>query len=232
MPRRWRSILLLAACWLAIIEPRLQCARAADIEGKIGLKASQTSYDLQIGCIGKDAKGQKLPDSMIGATISMEDAETSVANESYMPRVTALVWKKGKGCTFKHTNLPPGEYFIYLRSGERYFDWRIVRIKNEKEKLAVNLAVDPLETSSIEVTVSGKAEAKEVRFQLLDNQGKLPLGDIEFPQFNNGEPLKKGKVVFDGMHTGKYRFRADEATVDAEVKKYQRVKVELKAIPQ
>ena len=226
---RWWTYRVVLTTVLMLVGPN-PITSAANIEGKINLKGLQKQFELQVGCLGKDKQGQRIPDSMVSTSFSIDDSELSASNKSFAPRETLLAWKIGKGCTYKHTNLPAGDYLVYVRSGAYYFDWRSVRITEAqaKEKLAVNLSIDPNAMAAVEITVTGNSEVTSVRFHLLDEQGKLPPGDQELPDTENEIPLKKGKATVEGFHIGKYRFATDKASVDVEVKKNLRTKVELK----
>jgi hypothetical protein len=212
------------ACLAALLlTPALaRPAAAAEIEGKLVLKAKLQGKEITLGCATADRR-----DVWLAAKIDFGVNEMEAKNDSVAPRVTVLNWTPKTGITFKHSRLPAGWCLVYVRVGDWYVDWKWVDLKDDQARVKVDFAFDPAQAGTVELT----APRTETTATLvpLDGDGQIPFARAaEAIQGINRVDLKAGKAVLKGLRPGKYRFTAGNgAAADVEVKKGQTAKAEL-----
>src|SRR2546423_6052698 len=81
-------------------------ARASEVSGKISLAGAQ-KYELCVGYVGKGSDGKEIS-NLSGVTFATNYGPTRVQCDTFKPRTSSMAWDPKTGCTFKHTNLPPG----------------------------------------------------------------------------------------------------------------------------
>jgi len=213
--------------WIALFLVCAAPALASDIEGKITLRGDTEIYNLWVGCIYRTASG-RIEDSGCGTTVVRGGEPVSIANRFFKPRITRLSWNAKAGCTYRHANLRPGRYLVYVRSGKYYYDWQWVQIKGNKEKRRVDLTVDPGRAGTLEVHLSDQVGATRVAFLLLDSAGKVVFYDPKAALTRLSEvEAVEGRAVFEGLRAGRYRVAAGNLRKDVVVKAGQTTRLTL-----
>lgn len=204
--------------WIALLLVCASPALASDIEGQIALKGAQEAYHLWIGCLYKTPSG-RIEDSGIGSTIVRDGPPVWVTNRYYRPRVTALAWNPKTGCRFRHGNLRAGRYLVYVRSGPFYYDWRWVQVRGGKERVRIDLTVDPARAGTLEVRLQNMEETTRVSFLPLDAAGRVAFFDpnAAFTRLSSTESVD-GKALFEGLRAGRYRVTAGNVQREVTIK--------------
>jgi hypothetical protein len=210
----------------------LGAEQGGEISGKITVRGDAKGLWIEVGTLGKNAKGE-----LDAPTVGSEVGKGTMAMTS---RNTRLAWddKSGSG-THKHTNRPPGRYLVYLRGRagpqkggliecEGYHDWKWVEIKDDKSKVTVDLTIDPSNQGNLEVQVAGAPKDAVVTYLPLDADGRLPFPDAHrYVSISSSAKLDNGKALIRGLREGKYQVACGDATMDVEVKRAATVPVKL-----
>ena len=225
-----------------------------EIGGKVIVRGKHEGLSIRLVCLGRDPQG-KLERS--GCSFQLDSGTTGSSSSAHPPRFSSLTWgeEAGRGL-HKHVNRPPGHYLVCVRGRsnpgqdgrvfyEGYYDWKWVELKNDKSKAKVDLTIDPDNTGSLEVSLPDGVTAKSVNYLPLDDQGKLPLPEVECHYHMRGTSmaeLEDGKAEIKFLRPGKYQLatlRRDRnpevgyfgfviaAKAEVEVKRGETVTVEL-----
>ena len=226
-----------------------------EISGKVIVRGKHKDLRIMLSCMGLNPQGEleaegagfKLGSSAGGRSTDMK----------HPPRFSSAAWDEeaGRG-SHKHVNRPPGHYLVCVRGRSNpdqngrasyggCYDWKWVELKNDKSKVKVDLTIDPDNTGSLEVSLPDGVTAKSVSYLPLDDQGKLPLPEVECHyqvQFTRMAKLEDGKAEIKSLRPGKYQLatlRRDRnpevgyfgfvisAKAEVEVKRGETVTVEL-----
>jgi hypothetical protein len=214
-------------------------AGGGEISGKLTVRGDAKGLWIEVGCLGKNPKGQlEAP----GVGFELGKGNMSATCSTWAPRNTKLAWdqKTGSG-THKHTNRPAGRYLVYLRGRagpqkdgpinyEGYHDWKWVELKDDKSKVTVDLTIDPSNQGNLEVQVTGSPKDAVVTYLPLDADGRLPLPEAHrYFSASSSAKLEGGKAIIRGLREGKYQVACGGATADVEVKRATTVTVKMSA---
>jgi len=221
-----------------------------EISGKITLPASSKDLYIWVGCLGRNPEG-KMEGPAPG--FKLDGSVDSVMATTLQRRNSVLLRDKKTGIlAHKHVNRPPGWYLVYVRGNRRdspdgrithegYYDWKWVEIKEDKLKVTVDLTVDPGNSGTVEVTLSGPTKESSVTYLPLDENGQLPFPDAHsYLQRTSSAKIEGGKAVIRGLREGKYQVakgpwqgdtRLPSVTADVEVKQGSTTKVVLARPP-
>ena len=206
-------------------------AAGGEISGKITLRGALKNPWLDVGCLGKDPKGQlECP----GVGFPVNQGASSATCTTWKPRNTTLSWKDKTGGMHRHTARPPGHYLVFLRGrtegaddSEGFYDWKWVELKDDKSKVTADLTIDFAKLGTLEVAVPGAANDSLVSYCPLDASGKLPL-DVHF-FLQAAAKVQGGKAVIRLLREGKYQVECNGAKAEVQVKPGMTAKVELMA---
>ena len=206
------------------------------IEGPIQLsKKVQYPVKMSAGFVGKDGKGQPISPGT-GFTIEQVQDEASqwVTCETWKPLLATLNFDPQKGWSYKHEGLPAGTYLVYAQWGDHYFDVKWVTVKDASATVNVPLAIDPDLAGKLEIELPMSKGQTLVAYIPLDEEGKIPLSDVQIQNFYEGKVVaKEPKVALDNIRAGKYRILAfpsgsTPVSADIEVTAGKTTAVELK----
>ncbi len=223
-----------------------------EIGGKVIVRGKHEDLSISLGCLGLNPQG-KFENPRIGfqlgGGVQLDRSTSENTGRNYPPRFSSVAWDEEAGrVSHKHVNRPPGHYLVYVRGrskpnqngrtfSEGYYDWKWVELKNDKSKAQVDLTVDPDNTGSLEVSLPDGVTAQKLSYLPLDDQGKLPLPEVECHYHVWSTSMAKfedGKAKIKSLRPGKYQLatlrrvgRVMTAKAEVEVKRGETVTVEL-----
>jgi hypothetical protein len=190
---------------------------------------------MSAGFVGKDAKGQAVSPG-VGFSIEnvQEGASQSASCETWKPLLATLAFDAAKGWSYKHEGLPPGNYLVFAQWGDHYFDAKWVTIKDASVTINLPLTIDSDLTGKLEIQLPMSKGQTLVAYVPLDEEGKIPLSDIQIQNFYEAKLMaKEPRVALDSIRAGKYRILAFPSggkplSADVEVKAGSTAQIELK----
>jgi hypothetical protein len=206
------------------------------IEGPIQVsKKLQYPIKMSAGFVGKDGKGQPVsPGAGFSIDQVQEGASQSATCETWKPLLATLAFDAQKGWSYNHEGLPAGTYLVYAQWGDHYFDVKWVTVKDASATVNVPLAIDPDLAGKLEIELPMSKGQTLVAYIPLDEEGKIPLSDVQIQNFYEGKVVaKEPKVALDNIRAGKYRILAfpsggKPVSADVEVTAGKSTRVELK----
>lgn len=187
----------------------------AHISGSITVPSRSKGLDIWVGCLGKSPEGT-LEGPATG--FKLGSSTNSATCLTWKPRNSSLSWDPTTHrLAHQHVNRTPGWYLVYVRGNRRdlpeggfshegYFDWQWVEIKDGANQVTVDLTVDPDNSGTVEVTLSGPTKESSVTYVPLDERGRLPLPEAHRYQFHTSSAkIEGGKAVIRGLRQGSYQ---------------------------
>lgn len=243
-----------------------ESAWGALISGKILLKGGTNGLAKALGSAGKTI-GVTLntfelgPDGKVegpGAGLSIDGRDGGYTCASWRPRNSTILCDKTGTITHRQVNRPPGHNLVMLRGtarepakenetafGETEYDgcldWKWLVIKDAKERINLDLTLDPGALGKLAVSVTNAPPRAWVSYMPLDPTGNLPLPDALTYYGSPRRKLVNGKVEINWLKEGKYRLlpvldymddmsknSSQAGSVDVEIKRGVTSKVDLK----
>jgi len=174
---------------------------AAEIVGAV--KFGKTSGAmLTVGYVGKDKSGQTLRNSC-GMTVGTESSMRQVKCTTYSPRNSELIFTNN-AYTFKHSAVPPGNYYVYAKLGTSLIAGKAVAVSRNAETKRLQIDLSPVKTGNLSLMLKSKGNWK-VRLAPANAQGKPLINGL-----NLGSELQiegkaaSGRVVLKHLAPGKY----------------------------
>ncbi len=224
------------------------------ISGSITVPPQSKELDIWVGCLGKNSEG-KLEGP--GTGFKLSSSAISASSTSWKPRSSYLSWdQKTQRLIHKHINRPPGWYLVSVRGSRPdshgggsfklsrggYYDWKWVKIKEDAADVTVDLAIDPSNLGTVEVTLRGPTKKSAyVTYLPLDENGQLPYPEAHaYLSSTSSAKIEGGKAVIRGLREGKYQIamrpwrrgtRLPNTKIDVLVKRGTTTKVELTPPP-
>lgn len=207
-----------------------ESAWGALINGKILLKGGTNGLAKALGSAGKTIgvtvnTFELGPDGKVegpGASVRMDGQDGGYICASWRPRNSAMLCDKTGTITHRQVNRPPGNNLVMLRGTAREpakenetsfveteydgcLDWKWLVIKDAKERINLDLTLDPSTLGKLEVAVTNAPPKALVSYMPLDPAGNLPLPDALTYYGSPRRKLVDGKVVINWLKEGKYR---------------------------
>lgn len=187
---------------------------AAEISGRVYIKAPMEK-GLVVGYVGLPDQGEQISNM---AGLSLIDSAALVTCTTYDPRNTSISWEPNAWATYTHVGLPPGQYLVYARYDDIYYDWQVVEVVSNNAKNSVNFSVNTARTGNLTIDIIRPGKEFDVRIVPYgeDKQHPLPGADIGFALCNSIEVTDQ-TAELQGLREGMYLLElraADRQTSD------------------
>jgi hypothetical protein len=185
--------------------------------GKIVVKGAKKTEKLGAGYFGVGADGKSYFNEV---AYPMDVGKPLSVNVPCVEKSSQISWLASTedAISYRHLNMPPGDYLVYVRRDTVMSAWKRVKLKNGDQQ-TVDLTIDPATTGEVVVTLP-ESDAKgpaETSLALVPNKADLPELGLGSEHFFNVATVKMGEkaVKISGIPAGKYR--AVRGTDEAEV---------------
>jgi hypothetical protein len=187
------------------------------VYGQINLKTPKKTEKLAAGFVGIGADGNPYNnESQIPVDIG-QPVHAPSPNEK-APSQLSILASTGEAILYRHLNMPPGDYLVYVRRDTIMSAWKRVQVK-AGELVALDLTIDPTNTGEVVVTLpeGGSKEPGDSSLALVPARADLPDLGLGSSQYFSVATVKMGEktVTVQGIPAGKYR--AVRGTDEAEV---------------
>jgi hypothetical protein len=188
------------------------------VQGKIVVKAAKKTEKLAAGYVGVGADGKPYFNE---AGFPVDIGKVLSSNTECPEKPSQVSWLSSTedAITYRHLNVPPGDYLVYVRRDTIMSAWKRLSLK-EGEQRTLDLTIDPATTGEVVVTLPD-SDAKgpgETSLSLVPNKADLPELGLGSEHYFNVATVKMGEkmVKVSGIPAGKYRAvrGADEAEVE------------------
>lgn len=187
------------------------------VQGKITVNGAKKTEKLGAGYVGVGADGKPYFNE---ASFPVTIGEVGYVPIPALEKPSQLSWlaSTADGITYRHLNVPPGDYLVYVRRDSVMSAWKGVQLKEGDQK-TVDLTIDPAATGEVVVTLP-PSDAKgpgETSLALVPTGADLPALGLGSEHHFNVATVKMGEttVKVSGIPAGKYR--AVRGTDSAEV---------------
>ena len=188
------------------------------IHGKVVLTGARPTEKLAAGYVGVSADG-KMYFNEVGYPINIGQEGSANAPGPEQPNQLSWLASSGNAITYRHLNVPPGDYLVYIRRDTIMSAWKRVKLK-EVDQQAIDLTIDPAATGEVVVTLPA-SDAKgpgETSLALVPRSADLPELGLGSEHYFNVATVKMGEttIKLSGIPAGKYRAvrGSDEAEVE------------------
>jgi hypothetical protein len=185
------------------------------VYGKIVLKGAKKTEKLAAGFVGVGADGKPYPNEAPVPIDVGQPIHVAVPNPE-QPSQLSILASTGDAILYRHLNMPPGDYLVYVRRDTIMSAWKRVQIK-AGDLLAIDLTIDPTNSGEVVVTLPAATESTDNSFALVPLKADLPDLGLGSSQYFSVATVKMGEtsVKVSGIPAGKYR--AVRGTDEAEV---------------
>jgi hypothetical protein len=182
------------------------------VHGKISIKDLKPTEQLAAGFAGIGANGIPFSNEAGFPLDTMHDGYSRLDGNS--PGQSSILANTNKVISYRHLNMPPGDYLVYIRRGGVISAWKRMKIK-EGELPASDFTIDPATLGDVEVTLP--EAAAESSLSLVPLKADLPELGVGSEHYFNIATVKAGEktIKVTGIPAGKYR--AIRGTDEAEV---------------
>jgi hypothetical protein len=187
------------------------------VQGRIVVKGAKKVEKLGAGYVGVGADGKPYSNE---AAFPIDVGEPVYIPIPSSEKPSQLTWlaSTGDGITYRHLNVPPGDYLVYLRHDTVMSAWKRIKLKDGDQQ-TIDLTIDPATTGEVVVTFpeSAATDPAEMSLSLVPAKADLPELGLGSEHYFNVATVKKGDktVKVSGIPAGKYR--AVLGTNEAEV---------------
>jgi hypothetical protein len=188
------------------------------IHGKITLKGAKKTEKLAAGYVGVGTDGKPCFNEA-GFPVDVGHVEFATAASPEKPTQLSWLSSTEDAIAYRHLNVPPGDFLVYVRRDTVMSAWRRIKLKDGDQQ-TLDLTVDPANTGEVVVTLP-ESDAKspaETSLALVPAKADLPELGLGSEHYFNVATVKMGEktVKVSGIPGGKYRAvrGADEAEVE------------------
>jgi hypothetical protein len=183
------------------------------VHGKITIKDVKPTEQLAAGFVGIAANGNPCSNEAGFPLDTMHDGYSRL--DGNVAGQTSILANTAKVISYRHLNMPPGDYIVYVRRDGLMAAWKRIKLK-EGELPALNLTIDPAATG--EVVVTFPDAAAESSLALVPPKADLPDLGVGSEHYFKVATVKAGEktIKVQGVPAGKYRAirGTDEADVE------------------
>jgi len=202
MLSRWLCAVAFACC--------APISGAAEIGGRI-VFAGETPDLFMVAYVGRTRAGERIT---CFSSASPVRPEFRMWDNAARPRQTLLELRGAESCDYRHTEVPPGTYLVYVRVGEPPVAWKVVRVTRADERVRVDFTLDSGETGGLSVEAASTPGELNVRLTPLDDRGRSLLENEDLSdRLGVVEYLEDGRAELDGLREGLYRVELRRAIV-------------------
>ena len=177
------------------------------VQGKVVLKGAKKTEKLGAGYVGVGADGKPYFNE---ASFPVDLGQVGFATVACPERPTQLSWLSSTedGISYRHLNVPPGDYLVYVRRDTVMSAWKRVKLK-DGDRQTIDLTIDPATTGEVVVTLpdSDAKDPGETSLALVPAKADLPELGLGSEHYFNVATVKMGEktVKVSGIPAGKYR---------------------------
>jgi hypothetical protein len=187
------------------------------VQGKIAVKGAKQTEKLAAGYVGIGTDGKPYSNEA-GFPIDIGKELSSHAESPQIPSQVSWLASTESAVTYRHLNVPPGDYLVYVRRDTVMSAWKRVKLKNGDQQ-TLDLTIDPANTGEVVVTLpeSAAKDPADTSLALVPLKADLPELGLGSEHYFNVATVKMGEktVNVSGIPAGKYR--AVRGTDEAEV---------------
>lgn len=187
------------------------------VQGKIAVSGAKKTEKLAAGYFGTGADGKPYSNE-VGFPLDIgKELSTHAESPQNLSQVSWLASTEN-AITYRHLNVPPGDYLVYVRRDTVMSAWKRIKLKDGDQQTA-DFAIDPATTGEVVVTLpdSGAKGPADTSLALVPLKADLPELGVGSEHYFNVATVKEGEktVKVSGIPAGKYR--AVRGTDEAEV---------------
>jgi hypothetical protein len=196
------------------------------VRGKVTVAGPWKTEKLSVGFVGKGADGNS-HSNHIGSNVTSGEP-TWMTNSGFEPQITSLTNDEKAGLMYRHTKVPPGEYWVYAKRGDVMAAWKKVTVK-AGDQLTEDLTIDPAKTGELVVTLPDAEVAEKDNWHLSVIPTEMNAEGLGWEYAFNAAEVKAGTktVTVKGVPAGKYHVVRGQSEADVEVVAGKSTKVDL-----
>jgi hypothetical protein len=186
------------------------------VYGKIILKTPKKTEKLAAGFVGIGTDGQPYSNEPLMPVDIGQPVHTPSPNAK-VPSQLSILASTNDAVLYRHLNMPPGDYLVYVRRDTIMSAWKRVQVK-AGELRELDLTIDPAMTGEVVVTLPAAGDSAATSLDLVPLGADLQNLGLGSNQYFSVATVKMGetKVTVQSIPAGKYRAvrGTDEAEVD------------------
>jgi hypothetical protein len=188
------------------------------VHGKISIQRAKKTEKLGAGYVGIGTDGKPYFNEA-GFPVDVGMGGFATVPNSEKPTQQSSLASTEEAITYRHLNLPPGDYLVYVRRDSIMSAWKRIQLK-ESDRQTIDLTIDPATTGTVEIALpeSVAKSPAETSLSLVPNKADLPALGLGSEQYFSVATVKMGEtaVKVSGIPAGKYRAvrGSDEADVE------------------
>lgn len=186
------------------------------VQGKVIVKGAKKTEKLAAGYVGVGTDGNAYSNE---AGYPVDVGQVGFASAPCPEKPTQLSWLASTegAITYRHLNMPPGDYLVYVRRDTVMSAWKRVKIK-DGDRQTVDFTIDPANTGEVVVTLPA-SDSKEMSLAVVPAKADLPELGLGSEHYFNVATVKPGEktVKVSGIPAGKYRAVRGTDEVEVEV---------------
>jgi hypothetical protein len=185
------------------------------VYGKIVLKSAKKTEKLAAGFVGIGSDGKPSSNEAVLQVVLGQAIHTPMPNPDLTSQMSILA-STADTILYRHLNMPPGDYLVYVRRDTIMSAWKRVQIK-VGELREFDFTIDPANTGELAITLPATTDSTEQFLALVPLKADLPDLGLGSSQYFSVATVKMGEtsVKVSGIPAGKYR--AVRGTDEAEV---------------
>src|SRR5262249_15981537 len=125
------------------------------VQGKILVKGAKLTEKLAAGYVGIGADGKPYSNEA-GFPIDIGKELSSHAESPQIPSQVSWLASTESAVTYRHLNVPPGDYLVYVRRDTVMSAWKRLKLKDGDQQ-TLYLTIDPANTGEVVVTLPESA---------------------------------------------------------------------------
>lgn len=188
------------------------------VQGKIVVKGAKKTEKLGAGFVGVGGDGKPYSNEA-GFPVDIGQVGFAPVPGRELPDQVSWLASTEDAITYRHLNVPPGDYLVYVRRDTVMSAWKRVKLA-AGDQHTVDLTIDPAASGEVVVTLPD-SDAKgpaETSLALVPAGADLPALGLGSEHYFNVATVKTGEktVKVSGIPAGKYRAvrGADEGDVE------------------
>jgi len=187
------------------------------VQGKVTVKGAKKTEELAAGYVGIGVDGKPYSNEA-GFPIDVGTDLSSNAESPQHPAQISWLATTADAITYRHLNMPPGDYLVYVRRDTVMSAWKRIKLQAGDQQ-TLDFTIDPATTGEVAVTLpdSDAKDPAETTLALVPLKADLPELGLGNEHYFNLATVKMGEktVKVSGIPAGKYR--AVRGTDEAEI---------------
>ncbi len=128
---------------------------ATTLTGSINIAGSPNT-NIDVGYVGFNSAKQQI-EGFVGMkhAAGMPNSRQTV----FEHRKNTVAWSPRSGFSYEFTNVPPGQYLLYVRAGNRLEEWKNIQVTAGAAGVKNNFTLNPAHTGMLHIK-AGRGKAK------------------------------------------------------------------------